>query len=256
MAFETQTSEVNGATLSFRRGGSGPPLLFLHGADGLTDWPAILDDLAADYEVIAFDLPGFGKSAIPDWVDDISDAAYFFLEALEKLNLTGVRIVGHSLGAWVAMEMAIRSAERIRSLVIISAAGIHVKGSPKTDIYMIDPEEQARLAYADADLGNAAAQRALESKYQESAILNRIASARFGWNPRLYNPRLERWLCRLRTPTLIVWGREDKIIPVRYADAFEKAIPNAKLKMIENAGHLPHVERRSDVSTAIKDHFS
>ena len=256
MAFETHKIEVNGATLSFRRGGSGPPLLFLHGADGLTDWPVILDDLAVIHDVIALDLPGFDNSAIPDWVDDISDAAYFCLEFLEKLALRQVRIVGHSLGAWVAIEMAIRSAERIESLVIISAAGIHVKGSPKTDIYMIDPEEQARLAYADPELGEAAAQRALEGKYQENAILNRIASARFGWNPRLYNPRLERWLCRLRVPTLIVWGLNDRIIPARYAEAFQKVIPNAKVKLIENAGHLPHVERREEVLAAIQDHFS
>src|SRR5262249_12485153 len=69
-------------------------------------------------------------------------------------------VVGQSLGGWIALEMAVRSTQRLRSLTLISAAGIHVKGVPKTDIFMIDPEEQARLAYVDPKIGEEAAARA------------------------------------------------------------------------------------------------
>jgi len=256
MAFKAQAIEVNGAPIGMKRGGSGPPLLYLHGTDGLTEWPEFLDLLALEYDVIAPDLPGFGSSPIPEWIDDVSDAAYFYLEVIEKLGLTDVRIVGHSLGAWIGMEMAIRSAERLHSLVIIAAAGIHVKGVPKVDIYMIDPEEQARLAYADPTLGEAAAKRVTASKYQESAILNRIASARFGWSPRLYNPRLERWLHRIKMPTLIVWGDADLIIPPPYAHAFQRAIPGSHLEVIEHAGHMPHIEQCAKVHSLVQKHLA
>lgn len=249
MTFVAQTVEVNGAKVAFKRGGAGQPLLFLHGADGLTEWPAILDDLATHYDVIAPDLPGFGKSPCPEFVDDISDVAYFLLDFVEALKLTSPRVMGHSLGGWAALEMAVRSCEAIHSLTLLAPAGIHVKGAPKADIYMIDPDEQARLAYADAQLGQAASQRALVSKHQQQAILDRQASARLGWNPRLFNPRLERWLHRVKAPTLILWGDSDRIIPPVYGPAFAKFIPGATLSMIGHCGHLPHVEKRAEVLT-------
>ena len=253
MAFAAQSIEVNGAKIALRRGGKGDPLMFLHGADGLTEWPAILDELATHYDVIAPDLPGFGLSPCPEFVDDISDVAYFMHDLFDALKLSNVRLVGHSLGGWAALEMAVRSCQNIRSLSLIAPAGIHVKGSPKADIYMIDPDEQARLAYADAALGEAAAQRALISKYQEQAILNRLASARLGWNPRLYNPRLERWLHRVTAPALIIWGDSDRIIPPVYGPAFARFIAGSTLKTVVNCGHLPHVEREKEVLCLLQD---
>jgi pimeloyl-ACP methyl ester carboxylesterase len=86
------------------------------------------------------------------------------------------------------------------------------------------------------------------SKHQSQAILNRIASARLGWNPRLYNPRLERWLHRVHKPVMILWGDTDRIIPPVYADAFAGFMPAAKLVKIAHAGHLPHVEQRAQVA--------
>ena len=149
MAFATQTIEINGCKLSFARGGKGAPLIYLHGTDGLAEWPSILDTLAERFDVIVPDHPGFGASDVPQWIDDVSDVAYIYLDAIAKLGLSGVHVVGQSLGGWIALEMAVRSTQHLRSLTLISSAGIHVKGVPKADIFIIDPEEQARLAYAD-----------------------------------------------------------------------------------------------------------
>jgi len=148
--------------------------------------------------------------------------------------------------------MAVRSTQRLRSLTLLSPAGIHVKGVRKADIFIIDPEELARLAYADPKLGEEAAARTANEKYQDLAILNRIASARFGWQPRFFNPRLERWLHRVNIPTHIIWGDGDRIIPPAYAEAFHRLIPGSTLTMIPNAGHLPHVERAVPVGEAIQ----
>ena len=252
MGFSTTEVALDGARIAMRRGGSGAPLLFLHGAEGLMEWPDILDRLAARYDVIAPDLPGFGASPITPNVDDMSDVAYLYLDLLEALDLRDVRVLGHSLGGWAALEMAVRCRHRMRSLALVAPAGIHVKGHPKADIYMLDPDQQARLAHADPALGEAAAERALASKYQEQAVRNRIASARFGWNPRLYNPRLERWLCRARLPTLVLWGAEDRIIPPIYADAFARALPEAQVEIVAGAGHYPHVEKRDDVADRLE----
>jgi pimeloyl-ACP methyl ester carboxylesterase len=252
MEFVRQTIEINGCKLALARGGKGAPLLYLHGADGLGEWPVILDTLAERCDVIVPDHPGFGGSEAPAWIDDISDLAYCYLDAIEALDLSGVHIIGQSLGGWIALEMAVRSTARLRSLTLISAAGIHVKGVPKTDIFILDPEEVARLAYADPNIGEKAAARASTEKYQDLAILNRIASARFGWQPRFFNPRLERWLHRVNVPTHIIWGGDDRIIPPAYAEAFHRLIPGSTLTMIAKAGHLPHVEQAEAVAEAIQ----
>ena len=252
MAFVTQTIDINGCKLSFRRGGRGAPLIYLHGTDGLAEWPAMLDTLAERFDVIAPDHPGFGASEVPGWIDDVSDVAYLYLDTIETLGLASLHVVGQSLGGWIALEMAVRSTQRLRSLTLISSAGIHVKGVPKADIFMIDPEEQARLAYADAALGAAAAERAGADKYQDLAVLNRIASARFGWQPRFFNPRLERWLHRVNVPTHVIWGDQDRIIPPAYGAAFHRLIPGSKLTTSPNAGHLPHLERADAVAKAMQ----
>src|SRR6187551_1603924 len=106
MAFVTQTIEINGCKVSLRRGGSGVPLLYLHGTDGLAEWPAMLDTLAERFDVIAPDHPGFGASDVPPWIDDVSDVAYLYLDAIEKLGLSRLHVVGQSLGGWIALEMA------------------------------------------------------------------------------------------------------------------------------------------------------
>jgi pimeloyl-ACP methyl ester carboxylesterase len=252
MAFVRQTIDLNGCKLSFARGGQGVPLIYLHGTDGLAEWPAILDTLAERFDVIVPDHPGFGASEVPDWIEDVSDLAYIYLDAIEALGLSGVHVVGQSLGGWIALEMAVRSTQRLRSLTLISAAGIHVKGVPKTDIFMIDPEEQARLAYADPTLGAQAAERAAADKYQDLAILNRIASARFGWQPRFFNPRLARWLHRVNVPTHVIWGAGDRIIPPVYAEAFHRLLPGSTLTMVPDAGHLPHIECAGAVAQAMQ----
>jgi pimeloyl-ACP methyl ester carboxylesterase len=251
MAVSAETLMLNGCKLTVRRVGNGPRMLWLHGTDGLAEWPEMIDRLAREYTVIAPDHPGFGDSEAPGWMDDVSDLAYLYLELLKTLKLDGVHVIGQSLGGWIALEMAVRSTARLKSLTLISSAGIHVKGAWKTDIFMIDPEEQARLVYADKALGEAAAARAGAEKYQDVAIANRVASARFGWNPRFHNPRLERWLCRIDVPTLIVWGDKDRIFAPIHAEAFARAIPGAKVAMIAGAGHLPHVERLEETLKAV-----
>jgi pimeloyl-ACP methyl ester carboxylesterase len=251
MAPIPSTIEVNGLKLALRRTGAGKPLLFLHGTDGLGEWPTLLDRLAQRFTVLAPDHPGFGQTPIPPWIDDISDMAYFYLDAIAALGLSEIRLVGHSLGGWIALEMAVRATAPLHSLVLIDAAGIHVKGVAKADIFLIDPEEQARLMYVDPAAAEAAATRAAAGKYDEEAILNRIASARLGWHPRFFNPRLERWLHRIDIPTHIVWGEKDRFIPPAYAAALHRLIPGSSLTIVPETGHLPHVERPDLVARSI-----
>ena len=117
------TLDVRNCKLLLRRAGKGPAVLFLHGAGGL-QWVPFFDRLAERFSLMVPDHPSFGRSSTPDWLDDVADLAYFYLDLLAELELTGVHVIGHSMGGWIALEMAIRSTERIESLSLIAPAGI------------------------------------------------------------------------------------------------------------------------------------
>jgi pimeloyl-ACP methyl ester carboxylesterase len=84
-------------------------------------------------------------------------------------------------------------------------------------------------------------------------LRNRFTTAKFGWQPRWYNPDLERWLHRIKLPALVIWGHDDKIIPSAFAALWQERLPDARLVMLEGCGHLPHVEKAPDVARQVLD---
>ena len=140
---------INGCSIEMLRGGSGETLLFLHGAGGIKEWSPYLDALAKNFDVLAPSHPGFGASDNPDWLDNISDMAFFYLDLIEELDLRDVHMVGNSLGGWLASEIGVRSTEHIKTLTLVSAAGIRVVGVPMGDIFMWSEEERARNTFYD-----------------------------------------------------------------------------------------------------------
>src|SRR5262249_49759720 len=143
MVFVRHVVDLSGSKVSLARGDKGAPLIYLHGTDGLAEWPAILDTLAERFDVIAPDHPGFGASEAPDWIDDISDVAYLYLDAIEMLGLSGVHLVGHSLGGWIALEMAVRSTQRLPSLSLISPPGTPLTVPPHAHLLPLPPYHHA-----------------------------------------------------------------------------------------------------------------
>ena len=128
MAFTQRFIEVDGCRISLRRGGSGEPLLYLHGANGVPAVLPFMEKLAERFDVLVPEHPGFGASGEPEWLENIHDLAYFYLDVLESLDLRGVHLVGSSLGGWLALEMAVRDASRLKSLLLVGPAGISVPG--------------------------------------------------------------------------------------------------------------------------------
>ena len=130
--YSTTAVTVGGCRIRLMRGGSGEPLLYLHGASG-ANWLPFLQKLAKNFDVIAPEHPGFGESDSPAWLDNIHDLAYFYLDALDALELSGVHLVGNSLGGWIAAEMAVRSTQRLASLTLAGSAGLYVPGVSQVD---------------------------------------------------------------------------------------------------------------------------
>jgi pimeloyl-ACP methyl ester carboxylesterase len=238
--------QIAGCRVSLLRGGSGAPLLYLHGAGGAGRWMPFMEALAQRYEVLVPEHPGFGESESPAWLDNVGDLAYFYLDFLEGLGLNGVHLVGNSLGGWIAAEIAVRSLRPLRTLTLVSPGGIRVDGVPTGDIFMWSQPELIRNLYFDADFAESLLKTPVSEKEQDMFLRNRVTTAKLAWQPRLYNPHLAKWLHRVHVPTLIVWGDSDKLIPPEYGPAFKNLIPGARLEIVPRCGHLPHVEKPSE----------
>ena len=233
---------VQGVKLHLRRGGSGARVLYLHGPQGMMGAEKALAALAKTCEVLAPDHPGFGRSDVPDWLDDVPDLAFFYLDLIEALGLGAVHVVGHSLGGWVALEMAVRSTQRITSLTLASPAGIRVIGVPRADMFICPPDELAQLLFAGDGWQQWNASLTGTPELQDIFDKNRFAAAKMCWQPRLFDPKLEKWLHRIDRPTRLLWGDADKIIPPAYGARLAALIPGASLVPVPGVGHLLPVE--------------
>ncbi len=242
-----QTFErVAGCRVSLLRGGSGPPLLYLHGAGGAGRWMPFMEALSQKFDVLVPEHPGFGESETPAWLDNVGDLAYFYLDFLEALGLDRVHLIGNSLGGWIAAELAVRDQHCLRTLTLVSPGGIHVQGVPTGDIFLWSQLELTRNLYYDVKLAESLLSAPVSEKEQDTFLRNRLTVAKLAWQPRLYNPHLAKWLHRIHLPTLIVWGDSDKVIPPACGSAFRDLIPGARLEILPRCGHLPHVEKASE----------
>jgi pimeloyl-ACP methyl ester carboxylesterase len=82
-------------------------------------------------------------------------------------------------------------------------------------------------------------------------LKNRLMTAKLGWQPRMHNPHLQKWLHRVQVPTLILWGDDDKLLPSEYGPAYRDLIPNSRLEIISQCGHLPHVEKAREFTNQV-----
>ncbi len=233
---------IDGCKLRLMRAGKGAPLMVLHGVGGAALWLPYMEKLSQRFDLIVPEHPGFGGSDTPEWLDNVGDLAYFYLDVIDALGLQGVTLIGTSLGGWIAAEIAVRSSDRINALVLSAPAGIHVKGVSKGDTFLWSREETMRNLFHDQKFAEAALQRPFSDEDQMTEAKNRLTMAKLAWQPRLYNPDLHKWLHRIAVPSLILWGDDDKVIPPPYGPAFQKLIPGSRLEVIGNCGHLPQVE--------------
>ena len=250
MAHE-EKHKVRDTTVRLRRDGQGSPLIYLHGPAGLPAWSPFFARLAEQHEVVVPEHPGFGLSDNPAWMRNIGDAAMYYLDFLDGLRAQRVHLVGHSLGGWIAAELAVRNAARLASLTLIAPAGIRVKGVPSGDNFIWSPEEATRNLFHDQSFAEEMLAHAPSEEEADLALTNRYMATKLGWEPRWFNPSLERWLHRVPVPTLVIWGAEDKFLPSRYAELWRERVPGATVSIIEACGHVPQIEKADATAATI-----
>ncbi len=250
MSREISVSDVS---LEVEESGKGRPLLFLHPGEGLQPTRPWLDRLAANHRVIAPHHPGFGRSALPDWIGSVDDLAYLYLDLAAQLDLQGAVLVGNCFGGWVAAEMAVRNTRHFAGLLLVDPLGIKVGGvldRDITDMHAIPRAEFLRLAWADPGKGEID-YTSLSDAELAGVARGRESLAVFGWKPYMHNPRLKNWLHRIDIPTHLIWGEQDGIVSTAYGEAWKAAIRGATLETIPHAGHYPHWEQPDRFSSCV-----
>ena len=239
-------------------GGSGPPLLYLHGPMGNAGWQPFHQALAQNYTVHSPSQPGFNGTPRPRWVSTLTDLAHFNLEMVQRLGLTNYVLVGHSMGGWVAAEMAAMGQENLKGLVLIDAAGIRPKQGEIAEIFMVSAQARASLRFHDPSQVPNSEEYTREMTTEEALVdhANREMASRLCWKPYMHNPSLPFYLAKVNIPSLLIWGRQDAIIPVECGDLYHDALSNSTLKVIDNCGHLPQIEKPQEFQAAITQFLS
>ncbi len=233
-------------------GGSGDPLLFLHGVAGL-EWTPLLERLSAGHEVVAPRTPGFGESTGTEKLDDLHDLVFFYFDLLDELGLSELPLVGHSLGGMFAAELAATQPERFSHIVLASPFGLWDDANPVTDLFSISLPELAKAMYADEESEAAVAvATAPQARMTEvdpetdegqatiSYLVERAKSmstaAKYLWP--IPNRGLAKRLHRVRQPGLLIWGESDGIVPPVYAGQFAAHMPNFAVHIVPDAAHM------------------
>jgi 2-hydroxy-6-oxonona-2,4-dienedioate hydrolase len=249
--------EVDGLKIRMVQRGKGDPVILLHGLGGsIESWTNNLRSLSVEARVICLDLPGFGQSDKPRTNYTISFYRDFLIKFMKRLGLTKASVIGSSLGGHIACELAIARPNMVDRLVLVSPAGAlprSFKASPALKRYIKvtsarSVKDVRRALFAvdrkpvDASYARLVFDRFSAPNAREAflAALKGSASA----------PRLQGRLGKIRSPTLLIWGKEDIMIPVRFVEPFLR-MKNCRVVMLEHCGHRPHAERPRVFNTLV-----
>lgn len=247
----------DGSPASIEVAGSGPPLVFFHGESGL-QWSPFLDRLAEHHTVYAPRHPGT-RQGDPDAIrklDTLWDLVLYYGDVLEALGLRQLTLVGHSFGGMVAAEIAATYPRDVAKLVLIDPVGLWREDAPVANWMSMKPEALLRATFSDPASAVATAFAAAQAnpgadpEAAAAAIWSLACTGRFVWP--IPDKGLKRRMYRITSPTLLVWGRDDGIVPPLYAQEFASRLRNARIEIVEKAGHLPHIEQPDAVASAIE----
>jgi pimeloyl-ACP methyl ester carboxylesterase len=222
--------------------GAGGPVLLLHGGAGPDSFAGFADQLAArfPFRVLTPVNPGFGGTPRPDGLDSVRKLAEVYGRLLAELELTGVTVVGNSIGGWVAAELALAAPDHVARLIIIDGAGLDSADHPMADFYSLTLDQVTELSWANPE-GHTIDLSALTDAQRAIALGNRAALQAYGGQS-MADPTLAARLSGVAADTLVVWGEADRMMTPGYGKEYAAAIPGASFRLLPGADHLPQLE--------------
>ncbi len=256
MPLDLKTVATPHVPVRYLEGGSGQPLVFLHGAGGAQANDAFLNRLAEKYHVYAPLLPGYGDSEECHDLRDMLDFTLHSWDVVEALGLKNPILAGHSMGGMIAAEMAAVAPHDVTRLALICPAGLWLDAYPIPDIFATLPFEMPKLLFHDVEAGTRLLTAGLSFSDPKFLQAYLVTNARqLGMAGKILFPIPERGLAgrlyRIQAKTVLIWGDSDRLIPPAYAHAFKKAIAGAELVSLPEAGHMVTLEKTDQVVQAI-----
>jgi pimeloyl-ACP methyl ester carboxylesterase len=246
------TLDVGGRSTRILSAGEDLAVVWLHDARG-NAWSDAHDQLARSCRVFAPWLPGSDDSSALDGIDGPEDVVFWLLDLLPALELDRPPVLlGCGLGGWLAAEFAVRYPERLSGLVLVDAYGIQVPGALAEDEFALPPSLLRPLLFTDpeSEVARSTVPDVDPPDRAEAAIHARVAAARLAWQfP--YDPKLRSRLARARLPALVIWGEQDRLVPVAHAHAYAEALPDARLVVLPGVGHFPYLEAPDAFASAV-----
>jgi len=252
MFIQSITPKIGPKQQDIFRGGSGAPLVWVHGPSGVSIGEPLLAALKQDFTVIAPMMPGRKDLSELDDLRDIREVALYYDSVLDQLDVERAVLAGHSFGAMIAGEMAALSPRRYTSLTLISPFGLWTDAAPVTDIFARPYADIDALLWKGAlnpptPAAPPGSDQSLDAMVE---MINGFGSiAKYIWP--LPDKGLRGRLYRLTMPTLIVCGTSDAVVPPSYADEFAAAITGAK-KLLLKGSHMIPFEQPAEIADAIR----
>ena len=258
-------ANLNGLRIRYLESGKGNDrhILFIHGLGSSADrWVGIPKSLSVNFHTISLDLPGFGESDKPESMDytikNFRDIVIDFMNLL-AINDDKTSIVGHSLGGYIAAEVVMLNKIQVKRLVLIDSSGMLKKPTALLEEYLnvaMNPTiDKVRNIFEQMVTDHTK----IPLKLVESFIRRiNLPNAKYAFKSTLENSantkiELERLKLIDRVPTLIIWGTEDKVIPLEHSKLFKESIPNSHVEIIQDTGHAPFTEKPEQVCEIIRN---
>jgi pimeloyl-ACP methyl ester carboxylesterase len=242
--------DIAGGKLHVARAGSGRSVVVLHHDIGSPDQLDFYDDLSSRFDVLIPHHPGYGKSERPDWLRNVRDVAVIYQWLLSDLGIERASLIGLGFGGWIAAEMATMAPRDFHRLVLVGAMGLK---PPEGDIL-----DQAILSYLDYARAGFHDQAAFVRIYGDVSTdqlvdwdLCREMCFRIAWKPYMYNQTLPHLLGGVRTPALVVWGDDDKVVPKSAGERYAKLLPKARFETVRSSGHCVEMEQPKELGKLV-----
>lgn len=252
MVFETHHFDIDGVDTVVKAIGRGPAVVALHGAATIEghDWA---EGLADRFRVYLPFHPGFGESAPAPHVAGMQDMVVHYLRLIAALGLNRPHLMGHSMGGWMATELAVVVGERFGKLVLNAPAGLNHPDHPGANLAEIAPQDlpgylahkvEVAVRYFPGGSHCPPLPEFLAAREKEGAALTNILKVHG-----MGHPNLGRWLSRIPNETLILWGAQDRMLPASQAPIWAGRIPNARVHIVPGVGHFAMQEDPTCVQT-------
>lgn len=247
--------KIDNMDIYYKRAGSGKKVILLHGWGGQADsFLPVFNYLSTKFDVIAIDFPGFGQSEPPDKPWGVRDYKNMLLKLFDALDIDKASLVGHSFGGRVSIMFSAEHPEKVEKVVLVDSAGLIPKRTFKY-YYKVYKFKLLKKLYILFTFGNSKEEK-LEKFYKKYGSKDYKESGNMRQTfVKVVNEDLAEYLPKIKSPTLLIWGSEDKDTPLYFGKIMEKEIPDAGLVVFEGAGHFSYLDRINDFNIITSKFF-